>query len=212
MANIYSILDSICYAEFISRYYLLPKISNDLVNDSQPNVLEELMLEINHTACDYPSTTPLMNSKEKLKCRQVKAVLRYHVPNHHKYPEKYAHHMLFMFYPFRNEQDLKSKNTATYSEKLQEPGVLDIINRNKQVFEPYGDLVESALLNLHTNLTFNQDSFADQENGQVEQLLEAADNLESEDPSEDAVILDDICIRLLLLHPLLYLITNLTLK
>ena len=67
-----SILDRFCYAEFLAHYYLLPKTSNDSVNDSQPAVLEELLLEINHNACNYPSTIPLMNSKEKLKCRKVK--------------------------------------------------------------------------------------------------------------------------------------------
>ena len=154
----FGILDSFCFAEFVAHYYLLPKQSNDYVNDSQPAVLQELILEINHSACNYPSTIPLMNSKEKLKCRQVKAILRYYVPNRHKYPEKYAHHLLFMLYPFRNEQDLKSNITETYSEKLREPGVIDIINTNKQIFEPCGDLVESALLNLCTNLPCNQDS------------------------------------------------------
>ena len=72
-----------------------------------------------------------MSSKEKLKCRQVKAVLRYYVPNRYKYPEKYAHHLLFMFYPFHNEENLKSNDSGTFSEKLQESGVLDIVNRNK---------------------------------------------------------------------------------
>ena len=118
-----------------------------------------LILELNHTPCNYPRIIPLMNSKEKLKCRQVKAVLRYHVPNCHKHLEKYAHHLLFMFYPFRNEQDLMSDNSGTYCEKLQEPGIIDIINRNKLVFEPYGNLVESTLLNLRTNLASNQDSY-----------------------------------------------------
>ena len=33
-----------------------------------------------------------MFSKEKFKCKKVKPVLRYHVPNPHKRPEKYAHH------------------------------------------------------------------------------------------------------------------------
>ena len=135
-----------------------------------------------------------MNSKEKLKCRQVKAILRYYVPNRHKYPEKYAHHLLFMFYPFRNEQDLKSNITGTYSEKLREPGVIDIINTNKQIFEPCGDLFESALLNLRTNLPCNQDSFANQEYDEVEELLNTANNLASEDPTEDAVILNDTCV------------------
>ena len=61
--------------------------------------MNENILEDNNNLCDYPST-PLILSKEKLKCRKVKSVLRYHVPNCHKNPEKYAHYMLFMFYPF----------------------------------------------------------------------------------------------------------------
>ena len=76
----FAALDSFCYAEFLAHYYLLPKTSYESVNDSQPTVLQELLLEINHTACNYPSTIPVMNSKEKLKCRQVRAVLRYYVP------------------------------------------------------------------------------------------------------------------------------------
>ena len=31
---------------------------------------------------------------------KVEFVLGYHVPNKHKDPEAYAHHLLFMFYPF----------------------------------------------------------------------------------------------------------------
>ena len=54
----YSILDSFCYAEFVAHYYLLPKNSNDSVNDNQPTVLQESILEVNHTACNYPGTIP----------------------------------------------------------------------------------------------------------------------------------------------------------
>ena len=190
----YSILDSFCYAEFMAHYYLLPKNLSDSINDNQPTVLEELLLEINHTACNYPTTIPLMSSKERLKCRQVKAVLRYHVPNCHKFPEKYAHHLLFMFYPFRKEQELKSEISGSYCEKLQEPAVTDIINRNKQIFELYGDQVDSALLSLRTNLSSSQDSQGDQENDEVEELLQTTINVLSEDPTEDAVILDEITI------------------
>ena len=187
----YSVLDSFCFAEFIAHYYLLPKNIKDSGNDNQPTVLQEIILETNHMACNYPSTIPLMNSKEKLKCRQVKAVLRYHVPNRNRFPEKYAHHLLFMFYPFRNEQNLKYADSGSYCEKLQEPGILDIVNRNKQVFEPYGELVESALLNLRTNLASSHDSHRDQENDEVDELLQTANDLISEDPAEDAVVLDN---------------------
>ena len=71
-----------------------------------------------------------MSSKEKLKCRKTKVVLRYDVPNRNKYPEKCAHHILFMFYPFRAEDDLYLNNS--YMNKLYKPGIIDIINTNKQ--------------------------------------------------------------------------------
>ena len=46
-----------------------------------------------------------------------------------------------MYYPFRNEQNLKAGNSGTYTEKLNEPGIIDIIHANKQVFEPFMDMV-----------------------------------------------------------------------
>ena len=50
-----------------------------------------------------------------------------------------------MYYPFRNESDLLGKDSGTYTEKLSEPGVIEIVDHNKKVFQPYGDLVETAL-------------------------------------------------------------------
>ena len=35
-----------------------------------------------------------------------------------------------MYYPFRNEQDLKADNSGMYTEKLNEAGILDILNAN----------------------------------------------------------------------------------
>ena len=52
--------------------------------------MKEDLLEHNHSLCDYPAIIPHMSSKDKLKCRKFKAVLRYHVPNRHKYPGKYV--------------------------------------------------------------------------------------------------------------------------
>ena len=60
----YGVLDRFCYAEFLSHYSLLPKNTKDYVNDSQPTVLEEPLLENNHAGCNYPSTIPVMNPKE----------------------------------------------------------------------------------------------------------------------------------------------------
>ena len=40
----FSVLDDFFYAEFVAHYYLLPKPSNYSVNDSQPTVLQDLVL------------------------------------------------------------------------------------------------------------------------------------------------------------------------
>ena len=182
MGGKYSVLDKFCYAEFLAHYYLPSRQVCDEENDNQPEVLDESTLESNHHLCDYPQTTPLMSSKEKLKCRQVKLVLRYHVPNRHKNPEKYAHHVLFMFYPFRVESELCRTTSGTYMEKLLDPVVQAMINENKLKFEPFADLVDTALLNFHSD-TLNPDSFAQQENDEVEDILE----LQEEEYEEDDV-------------------------
>ena len=48
-----------------------------------------------------------MSSKENLKCQKVKAVLRYHQHSPNKNDEQYPHHLLFVFYTFFHEEELK---------------------------------------------------------------------------------------------------------
>ena len=119
-------------------------------NDSQPTVLDE---DFNTVAPDFnslPATLPLMSSKEKLKCRKIRQVLRYRrAPNIDLYPEEYAHHMLFLFYPFRNENELFSENS--YRQKLAEPEVIITVNENKKIFEPSSDEINSALVLYNCN-------------------------------------------------------------
>ena len=101
----------------------------------------------------YPKVIPLMTSKEKLKCRNVKKDLRYHQPSPNRDTEKLVNHMPFSFYPFRTEEYLMLPPiTGTYFEKLQEPGVLDVINRKRDMMEPFSDVVDEVLLNLQSNL------------------------------------------------------------
>ena len=95
----YSVVDRMCFAEFCSHYYLSNSKCNDI--DNQLGVLEDKLIEQNHAICSYPATFPVMsNNNEKLKCRKVRAILRYHVPNQNKRPKEYAHHLLFMYYLF----------------------------------------------------------------------------------------------------------------
>ena len=69
-----------------------------------------------------------------------------------------------MYYPFRDENDLKSNNS--YVEKLNQPNVLEVINLNHIKVEPYATLVQDALERLATNQETNIDPFGQCENNE----------------------------------------------
>ena len=83
-----------------------------------------------------------MNCNETMKCRKVRRVLRYHVPNKDRYPEKFSQILLFMFHPFRPTDELLTGTPPTYQNTLAYSSVLNAVNKNKQKFEPYPDIVE----------------------------------------------------------------------
>ena len=93
--------------------------------------------------------------------------MQFYVPNQQTQPEEYFHRMLFMYYSFRNKNDLKSGNPPTYSNKLRESNVVD------NAFERYTSELET-----------NMDSFRQQDNDetyeeQCQQLEQAnAENYE----------------------------------
>ena len=120
-----------------------------------------------------------MRSKDKMRCRSVKKILRFHTPNATLKPEEYAHHLLMLYYPFRHEQELLSSEENSYLVKLSHPNVLAIVNQNKENFEPFGNLVEESLINFksHSRTT---DSFAEQENDDLQENL-FVDDVDSDD-------------------------------
>lgn len=75
------------------------------------------------------------NTGEKLRLDEVECILGYHVPNKHKNPK--AYHLLFMLYPFRNKCELKTRQAPSYCTKSQEARLLEIINENKNLLEPF---------------------------------------------------------------------------
>ena len=75
-----------------------------------------------------------MNSSDKMRCHKVRRVLRYLTPNKHHYREKYARHLLLLFYPFRLENELFGGTS--------EDGVTEIFRNNRYKFEPYAELVD----------------------------------------------------------------------
>ena len=100
-------------------------------------------------------------------CRKVRRILRYHVPNKVLHPEIFAHHVLLLFYPFRDEKKLLSGLPPLYQNKLQEQGVQDIENINKIKFEPYGNLVDEVYSRLNETLVNNQNPHSQIENDEI---------------------------------------------
>ena len=162
----YQLLDEMCYAEFLSNYSL-ENLKTNQYNGSQPEILDDLLRSSKSVEqSDLPKSFPLMSSKESLKLRKEKCILRYHIPNQTTQPEEYAHHMLFMFFPFRNESDLKATVSRTYSEKLLEPTVTEIVNKNRKTCEPLAYAVDEAFIDFVANPR-GMDPQAEQENEDV---------------------------------------------
>ena len=90
------------------------------------------------------------------------------------------------------EEKLKCTVAGTYFAKLQEPAILNMINRSKTEMEPYSDMVEQALSNLYSQL-LHLNPFGQQENDdvQVELTDSLLDDIENQSDDE-AVSLDDI--------------------
>ena len=55
--------------------------------------------------------------------------------------EKFSHHVLILFYPFRDEKEWLSSFQPLYQSKLRKQGVQAVENMNKIKFQLYGDLM-----------------------------------------------------------------------
>ena len=62
----FAVIDSQCFAEFLSFYYFQLKSKPELHNDSHPVVLDDELMETNHLDPQFIKAIPLMSSKEKL--------------------------------------------------------------------------------------------------------------------------------------------------
>ena len=174
MVNMYmirpkdSIFEHLCYALSIKCYQLQPKT---IENDSQLEVLDDKRFEANHSTNDSYPDMLILSSGERLHYRKVELVLQNHIPNKFKDPEGYAHHLLFMFYRFCDECELKVGQPSSYSSKLSKTGVIEVTNNNKSLVKPYSDFVYDAFLNYRSNISASWDPFSQQENDDVENEL-----------------------------------------
>ena len=165
----YSVLNLFCFEEFVTHYAIHKSGEINSVNgDYQPHLLPDTLLESNHDS-QYPNIIKLMNCNEKMKCRKVQRVFRYHVPNKHRYPEKYAQHLQLLFYPLRSGIELFGVN-KTYQLQLRDENILSLI-KNRLRFESYADLVDAAYTNRNAELISNQDAYGEIENFETKGAL-----------------------------------------
>ena len=88
--------------------------------------------------------------------------------------------MLLLFYPFRDEKELLSSLPPLYQNQLQWQGVLDVANKNKLKFKPYGDLVDQVYSKFKETFINNQDPHSQIENDETPEAEYC-----NEDDSED---------------------------
>ena len=186
LSGIYRSVAKMCYAEFLRFYSVVYDENNE--NDCQPNQLEDELIEANHaTVNGYPKVVRLKTMKGKLRCRKVPLVLRLYEPNRNKHPEDYAHHLLMLYLPFHDEKELLSEEYNTYAAKLLEPGVIETIEANRALIEPYAGLVNDALERFRNDIILNINDFEQQENDETNAELQndVTNNDESEDENTE---------------------------
>ena len=178
-------VNDLCLAEFVAYYYKEYWKENSETIDVQPQVLIDSAIEAQHLDNDSLSyAIRLMNTNEKMKQRKIKAVIGYHKPNKHKEPELYFCHLLMLYYPWRHEGTLLDSDD-TYVSKFYETNVKNIVEHNREMFEPDAEAVTEALEWLRNNqndIIHSCDSFGDQENEDIQ--LEAQDESLEESVNE----------------------------
>ena len=78
--------------------------------------------------------------------------------NRENHPEEYAHHLLFMYLLFRNENELKYGHPPSHTGKLGAPGVTDIIKNIRSPVEPFTDIADNEFERYNEDIQLNIDS------------------------------------------------------
>ena len=75
--------------------------------------------------------------------------------------------MLYIYYPFRNEKDLKSGNPPTYSNKLGNSNVISLVNQSRARVEPFATIIDNAFKRYTSELETNMDPIGQQDNDET---------------------------------------------
>ena len=115
-----------------------------------------------------------------MKRRKIKAVLRFQIYSKAKELEKFYHHLLMLYFPWRKETVLLGDDQL-YSTKFQEPEVLSKVETNRRIFEPNADAIDMALQMVRENRVRDLQSYDpinDQENDDLSR--EAMNSIDDE--------------------------------
>ena len=104
-----------------------------------------------------PKRIHLPKLSEVMVRRDTRLVLRYYKPNKDLYPERYAHHMLMLSYPFRQENDL-------ILSMLADDAVLATVNANKIIFELSGELIDMYWVHIQNHANIERRIYDDDDN------------------------------------------------
>ena len=150
----------------------------DEENDVQPNVLSDDLVESQYVQASdliLPKTIELINSKEIMNCRKIKAVIRFHY-----------HHLLMLYLPWRKETELQGPNQL-FGTKYYESSVKTIVDKNREIFELNAEAINIALQAFSENPTrhvHSYDVLNDQENDDLSS--EVRDNVDDDCFNEDS--------------------------
>ena len=189
-----NIIDQLCLAEFAAYYHKDYRKDPDEFNDVQPNVLSDDLVESNHVSNSEsvlpPLTIKLNNGKETMKRRKIKAVIRFHTPSKAKEPEKFYHHLLMLYFPWRKETDLLGDDQL-YSTKFQEPEVFSKVETNRRTFESNAEAIDTALQMVNENRVrdlHSYDPINDQENDDLSRAAMNSIDGECDDDAPEEVV------------------------
>ena len=124
-----------CFKQFLlSRIFsILHKNKSSKTCEYQLDEFDDNLVRNDHEN-DHVLTPPkirLMIAGETMQCRKVRHILRYHVSNKLLAAEEFAHHVLLLFFLFRDVKELLSGFPPLYQNKLRKQEVQALINMNK---------------------------------------------------------------------------------
>ena len=129
-------LEPICLAEFASSYSTNYSKSTDQMSGVSCDILKE---------DDTSTVIKLQDNLGSTKKRIRPAVIRTYKHSKTKYPEKYFHSMLMLYYPWRTEDSFLEYGDGSFESMFH--NVQQIVSNSKSKFEKHAEIFEEAAQN-----------------------------------------------------------------